>query len=75
MTISLRTDIHISKSDPKLHYTVDAYGRDGHGRDLPIGCIHVYLDTTVSTFEDPRTKAWDVSLLFRDLEKTQLIFQ
>jgi len=55
----LVTDTHPSKSDAKTHYTIDAYDKDAHGLDKPIGTIHMYQDNTFQLFTTPRSKAWD----------------
>ena len=61
-TYLFREDAHISRSDPKEHFTVDAYRHDttGAGLDKPIGCIHVYHDGTAKAFREPRSKAKEV---------------
>ena len=52
----IRTDLHTSRSDPKPHYTIDAYGVDGDGNDKPIGCIHVYENSSLFPYNKPRAR-------------------
>lgn len=62
---SLSTDKHISASDARLHYTLDAFRSDG-GVDKPIGCIHVYEDDKLEleVYTKVRRKAKEVCLFF-----------
>ena len=59
--------LHKSMSDLVNHYTVDVFVKDVKGSttlDLPIGAVHIYKDSGLKVFTEPRTKAMAVSVYY-----------